>query len=84
MPERGPTVPAASTQRPLELTLISDQAIRISRREWLSSLRYLYAGSGFGLDTEDSDATSNATIVTTDIEASNGIVHKIDFVLLPN
>ena len=35
------------------------------------------------LDTEDEGTASNATIVTTDIEASNGVIHKIDFVLLP-
>ncbi|MEM1116802.1 MAG: fasciclin domain-containing protein, partial [Bacteroidota bacterium] len=41
-------------------------------------------GSGLGLDTEDPDTEANATIVDTDIEASNGIVHKIGTVLLPD
>ena len=40
-------------------------------------------GSGLGLDTEDEGTASNATIVTTDIEASNGVIDKIDFVPLP-
>ena len=36
-----------------------------------------------GLDTEDDDDDANAFVTTADIETSNGIVHKIDFVLLP-
>ena len=38
---------------------------------------------GFGLDTEDEDDEPNAVITTADIEASNGVVHKISAVLLP-
>lgn len=41
-------------------------------------------GGGFGLDTEDAGDEPNATITTTDIEASNGVLHKIDAVLIPN
>lgn len=40
--------------------------------------------NGLGLDTEDDDTEANATIVTTDIGASNGVVHKINAVLLPS
>lgn len=40
-------------------------------------------GAGIGLDTEDEDDEANATIETVDIDASNGIVHKIGYVLIP-
>lgn len=36
-----------------------------------------------GLDTEDDDDEPNAFVTTADIEVSNGVVHKIDYVLLP-
>ena len=41
------------------------------------------ADGGFGLDTDDADTEANARITSADIRASNGIVHKIDAVLLP-
>ena len=41
------------------------------------------AGGAFGLDTEDDGDEPNAVITEADIEASNGVVHKIDAVLLP-
>ncbi len=47
------------------------------------TLTVVAAGTGLGLDTEDFDTQANATIQTTDIEASNGVVHKISAVLLP-
>ncbi|MGB3544301.1 fasciclin domain-containing protein [Rubrivirga sp.] len=47
------------------------------------TLTVVSVGSGFGLDTEDDDDLPNAIIRTADILASNGVVHKIDGVLLP-
>ena len=41
------------------------------------------ASGTVGLDTEDAGPSSNARITTPDIEASNGIVHKINGVLAP-
>ena len=46
-------------------------------------LTVVAVGSGLGLDTEDAGAAANATITATNIDASNGVVHKIDAVLLP-
>ena len=40
-------------------------------------------GGGFGLDTEDAGDAANVQIIEADIEASNGVVHLIDGVLLP-
>lgn len=48
------------------------------------TLTVVAVGSGFGLDTEDDGSAANAVIRTADIEASNGVVHKIDGVLIPN
>lgn len=36
-----------------------------------------------GLDTEDAGTEPNAWVTTADIQASNGVIHKIDAVLLP-
>jgi uncharacterized surface protein with fasciclin (FAS1) repeats len=47
------------------------------------TLTVVAAGDGLGLDTQDEGAEPNALITTTDIEASNGVLHKIDQVLLP-
>ena len=41
------------------------------------------AGGGFGLDTDDPGAEPDAVIVETDVPASNGVLHKLDAVLLP-
>ncbi len=46
-------------------------------------LTVVAVGAGLGLDTEDAGTAANATITTTDIDASNGVVHKINAVLLP-
>ena len=47
------------------------------------TLTVVASGSGLGLDTQDAGAEANATITATDIETSNGVVHKIGSVLLP-
>jgi uncharacterized surface protein with fasciclin (FAS1) repeats len=41
------------------------------------------AGGRVGIDTEDADTAPNAFVSTADISASNGVIHKIDAVLLP-
>ena len=41
------------------------------------------AGGRVGVDTEDADTAPNAFVSTADISASNGVIHKIDAVLLP-
>jgi len=40
-------------------------------------------GGRVGVDTEDADTAPNAFVSTADISASNGVIHKIDAVLLP-
>lgn len=47
------------------------------------TLTVVAVGSGFGLDTEDAGAEADARLVTTDLGASNGVVHKINAVMLP-
>ena len=61
-------------------TLAEGQTVTTLNGETLTVVR---AGSGFGLDTEDAGAEPNARIVAADVGASNGIVHKLDAVLLP-
>ena len=41
------------------------------------------AGGRVGVDTEDADTAPNAFVSTADVSASNGVIHKIDAVLLP-
>ena len=48
------------------------------------TLTVVVEGGRIGLDTEDEDDDANAFVTTADIEVSNGVVHKIDYVLLPN
>ncbi|MEL6758805.1 MAG: fasciclin domain-containing protein [Myxococcota bacterium] len=40
-------------------------------------------GCELPVDTSDGVKVGEATVVTTDIEASNGIIHVIDTVLIP-
>lgn len=40
-------------------------------------------GSSFRLDTRDGVKVDDANVVTTDIAASNGVIHVIDAVILP-
>ena len=46
-------------------------------------LTVVAVGTGLGLDTEDAGTAANAIITATNIDASNGVVHKIGAVLLP-
>lgn len=41
-------------------------------------------GSEISVDATDGVKVDNATVVTADIEASNGVIHVIDTVILPN
>ena len=47
------------------------------------TLTVVSANGGLGLDTEDEGSAPNALITSTDIAASNGVIHTIDAVLLP-
>ncbi|MCX8008731.1 MAG: fasciclin domain-containing protein [Patescibacteria group bacterium] len=40
-------------------------------------------GSTLSIDTTNGVKVNNATVINTDIEASNGVIHVIDTVLLP-
>jgi uncharacterized surface protein with fasciclin (FAS1) repeats len=40
-------------------------------------------GGNLSIDTTDGVKVNDATVVTTDIEASNGVIHVIDTVLMP-
>jgi uncharacterized surface protein with fasciclin (FAS1) repeats len=40
-------------------------------------------GQEISIDTKDGVKIDNAKVVTTDIECSNGVIHVIDTVLLP-
>ncbi|WP_242477074.1 fasciclin domain-containing protein [Halochromatium glycolicum] len=40
-------------------------------------------GGNLSIDTTDGVKVNDATVVTTDVEASNGIIHVIDTVLMP-
>ncbi|MEO1484091.1 MAG: fasciclin domain-containing protein, partial [Myxococcota bacterium] len=40
-------------------------------------------GSTLAIDATDGVKVNNATVVAADIEASNGVIHVIDTVLLP-
>jgi uncharacterized surface protein with fasciclin (FAS1) repeats len=40
-------------------------------------------GREVGIDSEDGVKIDNATVIKTDIECSNGVIHVIDAVLLP-
>ena len=40
-------------------------------------------GGNLSIDTADKVTVNGATVVTTDIEASNGVIHVIDAVLMP-
>jgi len=40
-------------------------------------------GSAIAIDTSEGVKVNNATVVATDIEASNGVIHVIDTVILP-
>ncbi len=47
------------------------------------TLTVVSANGGLGLDTEDEGTAANAVITSADIGASNGVIHTIDAVLLP-
>lgn len=42
-----------------------------------------YVNSGGGIDTNDADMNSNATILLPNLSASNGVIHVINSVLIP-
>ena len=41
-------------------------------------------GSALSVDARDGVKVDNATVVAADIETSNGVIHVIDTVVLPN
>ncbi|PIR96084.1 MAG: fasciclin [Candidatus Doudnabacteria bacterium CG10_big_fil_rev_8_21_14_0_10_42_18] len=41
-------------------------------------------GGEISIDTNDGVKVDNANIIQTDIEASNGVIHVIDSVIMPN
>ncbi|MCV0429866.1 MAG: fasciclin domain-containing protein, partial [Roseibium sp.] len=41
-------------------------------------------GSAISVDATDGVKVDDANVVTPDIEASNGVIHVIDAVILPN
>ena len=40
-------------------------------------------GSTIAITTDDGVMVNDATVVTTDVEASNGVIHVIDTVIVP-
>ncbi len=40
-------------------------------------------GQSITIDTSDGVMVDNAKVITTDVEASNGVIHVIDTVLIP-
>ena len=54
----------------------SDQVVKLSRAKTV-------LGESLPIDTREGVRVGGATVVATDVEASNGVIHVIDTVLLP-
>ena len=68
----GAALDAADLTNGQVLTTLSGERLTVS-----------IAGGTVGFDTDDAGTAPNATVTTADIQASNGVVHKINAVLLP-
>lgn len=62
--------------------LSAGQNVTTARPDGATTFTVVAAAGGFGIDTSG-DGQANAIITTTDLAASNGIVHIIDAVLVP-